>query len=315
MWSPIAIVRSLGELLLRAALSLWAILTVLVAGVAAILERVAHNAHISDRLWFRIAVVGAIVSVVWAYHRTRIERDRARAAPIAPSHGDELTQRVRLALARVRDRLPAYYNDAAPGGPADRASFCAHYPARGKEIERWNEQIGQEQLYGKIKEEIRREATSDEPDAARIDPSILSVQMVVDCMWGWLLKTAGEGKLAAPAELRWQHHDLPDRWDLELEGECVGTLPPGSPEDLEEPVQAARAQVFALAEAIRGWADARKITENKEAAERLRGPLMHKLDLDLRAAEDLRRSDACEVCQHHRVVHGPSLPRWLRRTA
>ena len=305
---------SVAELLVRTALSWWGRVAGALAVVAFVLEKLAPSVHVPGELWLRVLVLGGGLSLFTTFHAARMERDRARAAPIAPGHGKEITDRIRLILDQVHDRRPVEYADTKLGGPADRASFCAHYPQRCKAIDRWNIQINQERLFGKIKEEIRREAESDEPGAARIDPNTFSVQVVVECVWGWLLKTAAEHKLKEPAKLRWQHHDLPDRCDLELEGVCVGAVPPGPPEELKGSVQAARAQVFALVEAVRGWADAQKISESNDATERLRGPLMAALDLDLRAAEDLRRSDDCDVCQHYRVIHGASFPRWLRRS-
>jgi hypothetical protein len=305
---------SFGEFVVRTGLSWWARVAGFLAVVAFLLAKLIPHVHVPGQLWLWILGLGGALSLFTTFHAARMERDRARAAPIAPGHGKEVIDRARVSLNCVRDRLPVKYDDATPPSRAAHASYCAHYPVRCEELERWNEQISQEQLCGKIREEIRRAAESDEPDAARIDSNIFSVPAVVDCVWAWLLKTAAERKLDEPAKLRWQHHDLPDRCDLELEGVCVGALPPGSPGELEAHAKGARAQVFALAEAVRGWDDAGKIMASAEAAERLRGPLMAALDLDLRAAEDLRRSDRCDVCQHYLVIHGAPLPRWFRRS-
>jgi len=305
--------RSLGEFLWRALRSWWTRVAAALAIVAFLLEKLEPRAHVSGRTWLWILVIGAALSLVAAYHETRVERDSALAGAVAPEHGKELTDRLRLHLSHVENREPSYYVDATPGGVADRESFCAHYRERCAEIDRWNDQINQEALYAKIKEEIRREAESDDPDAAKIDPRVFDVSAVVDHLWVWVFQTAREGKLDDLAKLRWRHHDLPDRWDLEMEGNVVGALPAGTPDAREGQAKAARAEVFALAEAIRGWDDARKITESKEAAERLRAPLLRELDLDLRAAEDLRRSRTCAVCwRHQRPQSGPSRLRTLR---
>lgn len=289
------------EFLWRAVLSWLAGFVALLAAIAFLLEHVEPKAHVPSRLWLWIIIGGGVLSLVWAYHRTRRERELARAPMVDEAHAEELRERLRLHLDHVRNRQPSSdYGEPPPGGPADRASFSAHYPDRSEEVDRWTEQVAQEKLYGKLKEEIRREAESDEPGAARIDPDIFDVYKVVDCMWGWLLTTAGEGKLDEPAKLRWRHVDLPDRLDFELEGNRVGILAMRSSEERRGPAQAARAQVFALAEAIRGWDDARKIKEGIDAAERLRGPLMAELDVDLRARDIPVVPSECPVCRRNR---------------
>jgi hypothetical protein len=319
LWSPPEMLRSAAEFLWRAVWSWLAGFVAILAAAAYLLEHIEPDVHIPSRLWLWIVVGGGVLSVIWAYHRTRCERELARAPSVDDAHGKELTDRLRLHLNHVRERQPSDYGDAAPEGPADRETFEAHYPDRCKEVDKWSERVTQGALYTKLKEEIRREAESDEPGAAKIDPSIFGVQTVVDRMWGWLLKTADEGKLDKPAELRWETQNLPDRWDLKLEAISVGTLPPGSSEEREVPAQAARAQIFALAEVIRDWDDARKITKNKEAAERLRAPLIAELEIDLRARDIPVMPAECPVCGRNRDRRTPARGRvvlkkiWDRR--
>jgi hypothetical protein len=300
LWSPLEMFRSAVEFLWRAVWSWLAAFVATLATIAYVLEHVAPSVHITGRLWLRVVIVGAVLSLVWAYHRTRCERELARAPLVDDAHGKELTDRLRLHLSHVRERRPSDYDDVTPDGPADRASFGAHYPERSEEVDRWSEQIRQKALYGKLKEELRREAQSDEPGAAKIDPGIFDVQMVTDYVWVWLLKTASDGEFDDPVRLAWETRFLPDRTDLELAGNAVGELPAGLPDELATPVQEAAGQVFALATAALAWPDAQKIKEGKDAAERLRGPLVAELDVDLRARDIPVVPSECPVCRRNR---------------
>jgi hypothetical protein len=240
------------------------------------------------------------LSLFGAYHKARCERELARAPSVDDSHAKELVDRLGLHLDSVRNRQPSGYDGATPGGPADRASFSAHYPERSEEVDRWSEEVVQEKLYGKLKEELRREAQSDDPGAAKIDPGIFDVQLVIDYVWGWLLKTASDGEFDDPVRLAWETRFLPDRTDLELAGNAVGELPAGLPDELATPVQEAAGQVFALATAALAWPDARKIKDGNEAAERLRGPLMVELEVDLQARDIPVMPSECPVCRRNR---------------
>ena len=85
LFSPKEIGRSFAELFWRSGQWLLWLLTALVAGAVGIGERFGVK-NISNHAWFRIAVLGAIVSLAVAYHRTRLEREAARQPHRSPQH-------------------------------------------------------------------------------------------------------------------------------------------------------------------------------------------------------------------------------------
>jgi hypothetical protein len=124
-------IASIKELLVRASARWWFLVTALAAGGVLIWEHVLAEGQIADRLWLWIALAGTVLGVFDAFHRVRFARDAALRRPVEEHHREALLDQLAKFQQKVYSELPCRQDNWS--------AFTAHYPARGKEIERWNE--------------------------------------------------------------------------------------------------------------------------------------------------------------------------------
>ena len=144
LFPPKEISRSFGELFWRSGNWLLWLLTVVVAGAVGLGERFSvHN--ISNHTWFRIAIVGAVVSLAVAYHRVRLERNAARAGDVREDHLSELQGWLAGVIGNVTNEEACAYGE--PRGP-NEAAFRAHYSDVAGTLTAWHDAVDGLRLTG-----------------------------------------------------------------------------------------------------------------------------------------------------------------------
>jgi hypothetical protein len=325
IWHPTEIVKSLGELVLRAALSLWAILTVLVAGVAAVLERVSPGTHVSDRLWFKIAIGGAVVSVAWAYHRMRLERDAAHAGDVRGDHLGELQRRLEVLRTCVERDEPGEYEDAPGGRRTHYNAFKAHYPELGVSLDDWDAAVRRVAAAQRTLRDMLKDAIADADEASPwhgISEPDYSVQNVVEVLYRIVVQSAEKGELGDNRSLRpWDFRNpLPTAFDAPptqapwavLLGQSRIAIVPDLPEDgRDDRLQAVRQRVEALWQAAERWDVAAEVGVSKEALTGLKQPLMDDIQ-EWRKVSGIRVARDCSICRKNEGWPEPQPSLWRR---
>lgn len=324
VWSPVEIAKSVGELLLRAVLSLWAILTGLVAGLAAIAEHVSPGAHISDRLWFRIALGGAVVSLVWAYHRTRMERSAAHARDVRPDHLEELQGRLNQARASVTsDRLAQY---------GDRSNFAAHYPDVVVVLDTWDHAVQRvgaaEQGFEDALDLALNEPGENAPWRGISAPDY-DVNAIRALIREFVMRRAQDGTLGNPARMvPWtEGHPLPPppgsppippMRTISLGDERNLAWVPEEPADgLRERVEAVHERIESLWREAETWDSGPKIVAARQALAVLKASVLEELDHASRVS-GLRVKRGCSICRANEEWSDPARSRqrvsaWIGR--
>jgi hypothetical protein len=323
IWHPAEIIKSLGELLLRAALSLWAILTVLVAGIAAVLERVSPGTHVSDRLWFKIAIGGAVVSVAWAYHRTRLERDRAHAKDVRGDHLEELQRRLTVLLGNVQSGGWCEYDDAPDGRGTHRNMFRAHYPELAVSLDEWDAAVKRATTAQRRLSDALGEAVITEDETAAwhgINGDDYDIHNVIEVIHRVVIERAEKGELGQGAVLRpWDFRNpLPDppgapptqaMWVVVLGERRIAQVPDLPEEGRDERLRAVKRRVEALWKAAEGWEVAPEIAASKRRLGELERPLVDDLQ-EWRKASGVRVTHGCSICRKNEGWPNPQPPLW-----
>lgn len=302
LFSPKQIVTSFLELFWRSWQWLLWLLTVIVAGAVGIGERFSiHN--ISNHTWFRIAVGGAVVSLAVAYHRTRLERDEARAGEVERGHGDDLHARISAHIERIERREPCTY-DGAPATGADRASFEAHHRELAEAGDRWNTALDQSALRINLHAELSRETGA-------LDSEIWTVDAVFDHIWAWIIGRAEHDELDTDPGLVWSHEAAIVECRMKLSDMEVGSIPEEPHDTLGDRLQEAKKPVDDIAHAALGWPVASEIAAFVKASEALRGPLLAMFSIESQV-ERVRVTRLCAICRKNQGWPEPKPPLRLR---
>ena len=318
LWSPVEILRSAWEFLLRAVLSWWTLLTGVIAGLAAVLEHVSPETHISDRLWLRIAVVGVAMSLVWAYHRTRMERQSAHANDVRGDHLQELQRRLQVLLTNVEREEGCNYEDPPDGRRTHHDAFRAHYPELEASLDVWDRTV---KRVATARWSLMSEL-SGEVDQEEIKAPEYIVGDVLAAINGLVVTRAEKGELGQSAVVRgWDWgQPLPDppgapptqaMWVVRLGQHRIALVPDLPEEGREDRLKATQQRIEALWKVAETWDVAAEIGASKEALAQLQQPLKDDLQ-EWQKVSGVRVSPRCSICRKNEQWEEPKPPLLFR---
>jgi hypothetical protein len=305
LWSIQEIGRSIADLFRGIVGAVWLVLGVGIPGALAIIKDAEPEAELklSAARWGEIALGAAAVSIAAAYHRTRLERDEARAGDVERGHGEDLRARIGVHIERIEHREPCIY-DGAPGTGADRASFEAHHRELAEAADRWNVARDQTALRTKLHEELRR-ATGN------LDTEIWNVEAVFDQIWAWLIGRAEHDELDAGPGLAWGHEPAVVECRIKLSDRQVGSIPETPHDTRGDRLREAKKPVDDIAQAALGWPVTSEITAFVEASEDLRQPLLDIFSIESQV-ERVRATRLCAICRKNQGWPEPKPSVWQR---
>jgi hypothetical protein len=304
--SPKEIARSIGELFSQSGQWLLWLLTVVITGAVGIAERFSIH-DISNHTWFRVALVGAIISVVVAFHRTRLERDQARAGDIPDDHLEELQRRLNMLQGNVDQLSVCDYGDTPHGRRTLFDAFRAHYPTLTASCDAWDQAVG--------RVEAARQALlddlSDELDQQDFDPPEYDVRAILELLHKAIVKRAEDGRLGEPKSVLTPWTTTPSlppppgdpqpaTWVLSLGHRAVAAVPAlpvdGPLGSRNDRLEAAQQRIETIWKTAELWDSAAEIAASKEALTRLQQPLEDDLR-EWRRASRVRVSRKCPICR------------------
>ncbi len=315
--------RSFWELFSRAVVSLWALATGVLAGVAVVLERVSPHARIPDGLWWWIVGGGAVVSVAWAYHRTRLEREAAHATDVRPDHLQELQHRLAVLLRNVEMGGGCEYEDIGYS-TVNQAAFKAHYPGLEQLVDEWDATVSRVVTARQTVTNMLQNAvdTNDETDPwYGITSQTYDVAQVLSLIGDTVVSRSVKGTLDDPITFGWRetppfppHGAQPDSdafWKLELGDHHVAVVSDVPAEDRAERTTATKKRVEALWDAARQWESSRDVGPAKDAL-REQQPVLQEEILHWQKASGVRVTRRCSICRKNEGWPEPELTLWQR---
>jgi hypothetical protein len=324
LFSPKEIGRSFAELFWRSGQWLLWLLTAVVAGAVGIGERFGVK-NISNHAWFRIAVLGAIVSLAVAYHRTRLEREAARTHEVPPDHLQELQHRLSVLLHNVEIGGGCDYGDIAYS-VTNQATFKAHYPDLEAQLDEWDAAVyrvvATKRAITTALEEMA-ETTDEAASWFGINREECDVDRLRTLIQEAVERRSSEGTLDGPVSLNWTETppfpplvsiEGPDHdafWKLDLGGHHIAVVLDLPVEDRAERIADTKRRVEALWSAAMGLEEAKELRPARTRLTGLQQDLQSAL-VDWQKVTNVRVTSRCPICRKNEGWPEPKPPLWRR---
>ena len=312
LFSPTEIARSISELFLRSGQWLLWLLTVVVAGAIGLGERFSvHN--ISNHTWFRVATVGAVVSLAVAYHRARLEREAARAGDVRDDHLSELQGWLAGVIGNVTNEEVCAYGE--PSGP-NEAAFRAHYSDIAGTLTAWDDAVDRLRLAGNALDDRMAHAAK----AAGIDDSVYSGKEVLLVLRRFVVGRLKRGELGQPFTPTWTTEgpypgftgdERDETLFVKVEGVSIASLKVRMGGDWAAQIDAIKPPVEQLFGESGGWGETLELAEGQAEVAALQTLLLGELE-HWKKATGVRVKRSCSICRKNEGWREPMPSFWQR---
>jgi hypothetical protein len=297
LFSPKQIGISFLELFWRSGQWLLWLLTGVVAAAIGIAERFDVK-NISNHAWFRVAIVGAVMSLAVAYHRARLERDAARVGDVRLDHLAELQGQLAGIIGNVTNEEVCAYGE--PSGP-NEAAFRAHYSDIAGTLTAWDDAVDRLRLAGDALDERIVRAAKD----AGVDDGVYHEKEVLLVLRLFVVGRVRRGELGHPFSPTWGTEgpypgftgdERDETLFVKIGGVGIASLKVRAGEDWAPQIDAIKPPIEQVFRECEGWGETRELAEARAGLVTLQAPLVRELE-HWNKATGIRVRRSCSICR------------------